>query len=184
MPPGSNPLNMTLTPGIPCSSIPARILPLKWFLALTTTVEICLLFWTFLFEAGPTQSPLKSPLCSYVFASEVEDKLIRYPAPSLLWPLCRRLHVQADGCESLQVIHADFGVHFNSWLAIKHHGDLDLEWQTCSIKSALRRGAECSPTVSGGIPTCLEGPLLVWRDPYLPPSLYLLTYSRSVRGRS
>lgn len=53
-------------------------------------------------------------LCSYVFASEVEDKLICYPGPSGLCRLWRRLHVQADGCEGLQVIHTDFGVHFDS----------------------------------------------------------------------
>lgn len=52
-------------------------------------------------------------LCSYVFASEVEDKLIGYPGPRGLCRLWGRLHVQADGCEGLQVIHADFGVHFN-----------------------------------------------------------------------
>lgn len=95
-------------------------------------------------------------LCSYGFASEVEDKLIFYPGPSGLRRLGRRLHVQADGGEGLQVIHTDFGVNFDGRVAIEHHGNLDLETQSCSAESALKKGAECSPGDSRGTPTCLH----------------------------
>ena len=110
---------------------------------------------------GVQHYPLQIPtLCSYVFASKVEDKLICYPGPRGLCRLWRGLHVQADGREGLQVIHADFGVHLNGLLAIKHHGDLDLETQRRSIESALKKRAGPSPVVS-------------WRDAYLlRPSVY------------
>ena len=111
-------------------STPSEVL--EWEFCLFAQV---VLFWrkrkTLIFPFNVT--PSFKTTCSYIFASEVQDKLIC--SPSQFWLLHRRrLHVQAQRCKGLQVIHAGSGVHFNCRLAIKHHGDLDLKLENYFIK--------------------------------------------------
>lgn len=66
---------------------------------------------------------------SYIFVSEVQNKSVWRCCQ--LWVVFRKLYVQAHGSERFQFLHVDLWIDFNSWLASKHHRNLDLQLQVC-----------------------------------------------------
>lgn len=66
-------------------------------------------------------------LFSYIFISKVQNKSVWRCCQ--FWVVFLKLYVQAHGSERFQLLHIDLWVNFNSWLASKHHRNLDLQLQ-------------------------------------------------------